>query len=379
MPRVEVKQIFETLRTNTGNFLQTPFWAEFKSAHGWKNLRFAVDFDFDGKRMSDECSVLVRTFGKKPVRFSIAYIPLFPKIDCTNASVSPSELSELLRSLAQALKIHLPSDTICVRFDADAAFDSPEKRDDFVKKMQVASKKRTMSPVKTRVDIQPPDSTVIELAQNDAAILAAMKNKWRYNIRLAERKGVTVRRTISADADFDSCMDNFYSLYKTTAERDGIAIHSKEYYADLLKQSGNAAAKGSAAPLVSLYTAEHEGESLAAIITLFSKSEAVYLYGCSGNAKRNLMPAYMLQWTAIRDARSHGSAFYDMYGMPPTDDPAHPMHGLYLFKTGFGGKNIHRIGTFDVPISGLYALYTTAENLRAFLYKRIKKLLAGRR
>ena len=174
-------------------------------------------------------------------------------------------------------------------------------------------------------------------------------------------------------------MDNFYSLYKTTAERDGIAIHSKEYYADLLKQSGNAAANGSAAPLVSLYTAEHEGESLAAIITLFSKSEAVYLYGCSGNAKRNLMPAYMLQWTAIRDARSYGSAFYDMYGMPPTDDPAHPMHGLYLFKTGFGGKNIHRIGTFDVPISGLYTVYTTAENLRAFLYKRIKKLLAGRR
>ena len=235
-----------------------------------------------------------------------------------------------------------------------------------------------MMPVKSGVDIQPPDSTVIELTQSEDAILATMKNKWRYNIRLAERKGVVIKRSDGAKADFDSRVDEFYDLYKTTAVRDGIAIHSKEYYADLLRRSAVELFSGNDVPLVSLYTAEHDGESLAAIITLFSKSEAVYLYGCSGNIKRNFMPAYLLQWTAIKAARAYGSAFYDMYGMPPAADESHPMHGLYLFKTGFGGKNIHRIGTFDVPVSGFYGIYVIAEKLRAFLYKKLKKVFAGR-
>lgn len=341
-------------------------------------MRFAVDFEFGGKLRTKECSVLLRAFGKKPLRFSIAYIPLFPNVDGIDAPDSPVELSDLLGSLARALKPHLPSDTLCVRFDADAAFDTPEQRDNFVQNMKAASKKRKGLPVKSRVDIQPPDSTAIDLTKSEDEILSAMKSKWRYNVRLAERKGVKVVRRGSADEDFDARMDGFYALYQTTAARDGIAVHSKQYYADLLKLSGDAAGGGNNAPLVSLYTAEHEGESLAAIITLFSKSEAVYLYGCSGNAKRNLMPAYLLQWTAIRDARAYGSVLYDMYGIPPTDDEAHPMHGLYLFKTGFGGKNIHRIGTFDVPLSAFYPLYTAAESARAFLYKRIKKLFAGR-
>ncbi|MGP1475730.1 MAG: lipid II:glycine glycyltransferase FemX [Treponema sp.] len=378
MPRVEVEPISKTVFTNTGSFLQTPFWADFKSEHGWKNMRFTVDFDFCGTKIMQECSVLIRAFVKYPFYFSIAYIPLFPKLDCKNIKDAPFELSYLLSDIAKALKTFLPSDTICIRFDADAAFDTPEKRDDFVKKMKSVAKKRKMMPVKSGVDIQPPDSTVIELTQSEDAILAAMKSKWRYNIGLAERKGVVIKRSDGAKADFDSRIDEFYDLYKTTAVRDGIAIHSKEYYADLLRRSAVELFSGNDVPLVSLYTAEHDGESLAAIITLFSKSEAVYLYGCSGNIKRNFMPAYLLQWTAIKAARAYGSAFYDMYGMPPAADESHPMHGLYLFKTGFGGKNIHRIGTFDVPVSGFYGIYVIAEKLRAFLYKKLKKVFAGR-
>ena len=132
------------------------------------------------------------------------------------------------------------------------------------------------------------------------------------------------------------------------------------------------------APLITVYIASHEGENLASIITLFSKSEAVYLYGASSNAKRNLMPAYLLQWTAICDAKSYGSVVYDFYGMPPSDDKNHPMYGLYLFKTGFGGRIVHRPGSLDFPLSPLYAPYAFAESARAFYHKRIKKILAGR-
>ena len=129
---------------------------------------------------------------------------------------------------------------------------------------------------------------------------------------------------------------------------------------------------------ITLYIASHEGEDLAAIITLFNESEAIYLYGCSGNNKRNLMPAYLVQWTAIRDAKSYGSKIYDFYGMPPTNDENHPMHGLYLFKTGFGGAEVHRPGSFDMPTSPLYALYTLAENARAFWHKKVMKKIRGR-
>ncbi len=120
--------------------------------------------------------------------------------------------------------------------------------------------------------------------------------------------------------------------------------------------------------------ASFEGENLAAIITLFTKNQAIYLYGASSNSHRNLMPAYLLQWQAIQDAKNHGCQSYDFYGIPPTDDENHPMHGLYRFKTGFGGEIVHRTGSMDVNLSPLYAPYAVAEKLRLIWFKKIKKL-----
>ena len=131
-------------------------------------------------------------------------------------------------------------------------------------------------------------------------------------------------------------------------------------------------------PRVNLYIAYSEEDALSAIITLFTKTEAIYLYGASSNIKRNFMSTYLLQWQAILDAKEYGSLHYDFYGIPPENDPHHPMYGLYLFKTGFGGKIIHRPGSFDIPLSPLYNLYELAENARSFYHKRIKKILAGR-
>ena len=202
-------------------------------------------------------------------------------------------------------------------------------------------------------------------------ITAGMKSKWRYNIRLAEKKDVKIKKSCAEDADFEKSIDTFYDLYRITSERDGIALHSKSYYLDLFKY----AQQMPAAPKISLYTAEHEGMPLAAIITLFTEKQAVYLYGASSNEKRNLMPAYLLQWTALCDAKKHGCVSYDFYGIPPTDDESHPMHGLYRFKTGFGGSIVHRIGSIDVPLSLLYMPYTFAEKLRLIWFKKLKKLL----
>ena len=207
-----------------------------------------------------------------------------------------------------------------------------------------------------------------------------MKNKWRYNVRYAEKHGVTVRAVTASSPDFQKDLDSFYELYKTTASRDGIGLHPLSYYKDLMERGAKAEKAESEAQKtkITLYIASHEGEDLAAIITLFQEDEAIYLYGCSGNKKRNLMPAYLVQWTAIRDAKAYGSKIYDFYGMPPTNDENHPMHGLYLFKTGFGGAEVHRPGSFDIPLSPLYGLSTLAEKGRAFWHKKVMKKIRGR-
>ena len=380
-------------------FLQSPFWAAFKSRHGWKSLFFDVRSEGGG---AFTVSVLVRRFAKY---FSIAYIPMMPffskgangvfseKGDAESSTVDecaedgesaePGEneryadaasYAHFLAEFSEALKPLLPKHTLCIRFDPAIDFYSLASRDLFVASLQKASASEKLAIVKTKTDIQPPDTAIVDLTKSENELLGAMRSKWRYNIRLAEKKGVVVRAYRTDRSEKNRAVDVFYELYKTTAMRDGIAIHAKKYYEDLFALS--ALYKGS--PLVTVYVASHEGEELASIITLFSEREAVYLYGASSNAKRNLMPAYLLQWTAICDAKAYGSAVYDFYGMPPSDDKNHPMYGLYLFKTGFGGRIVHRPGSIDAPLSALYAPYALAERARAFYHKRIKKLFAGR-
>ena len=434
-------------------FLQSPFWAAFKSRHGWKSLFFDVRSEEGG---AFTVSVLVRCFAKY---FSISYIPMMPSFFYGESGADGTTLQEFsakgdekenevvgvrqetaasyarfLAEFSESLKRFLPKHTLCIRFDPSLDFYSIASRDFFVAELKRGVSSGKISIVKTKTDVQPPDTTLIDLTKSEDELLSAMRSKWRYNIRLAQKKGVVVRayrarndkadfgagdcRTLSddfqdsraagrsadgcrspsddfrngeatereslaadartdissLDVDAACALDIFYELYKTTASRDGIAIHAKKYYEDLFALS--AAHKD--APLITVYIASHEGENLASIITLFSKNEAVYLYGASSNAKRNLMPAYLLQWTAICDAKSYGSAVYDFYGMPPSDDKNHPMYGLYLFKTGFGGRIVHRPGSLDFPLSPLYAPYAFAESARAFYHKRIKKILAGR-
>ena len=107
-------------------------------------------------------------------------------------------------------------------------------------------------------------------------------------------------------------IDKFYELTKETNARDGNSSHAKSYYLDLIKSSAEQIAQGKDVPVISLYIAEHEGDEIASIMTLFSHNEAIYLYGASSNKKRNLMPNHLLQWTAMKDAKEYGSKYYDM-------------------------------------------------------------------
>ena len=287
------------------------------------------------------------------------------------------EFADLLEGIAFSLKKFLPKNTLCVRFDPDVDFSTPELRDEFNYGVVLVSFADRLKVRKNSVDIQPPDTTIVDLTKTEDEILSSMKSKWRYNIHLAERKGVYIEKISGNDINLSEKIDIFYTVYKITSERDGIALHPKSYYQDLMELSVNQSAQ-SDTPIVNLYIAKHEDDYLGAIMTLFTKKEGVYLYGASSNVKRNFMPNFLLQWTAMKDAKKYGSACYDLYGMPPTDDENHPMHGLYLFKTGFGGRNVHRVGSYDVRLSALYGLCTRLESLRAWWHKKFLKKIRGR-
>ena len=443
MFNIHIKKIESSAHENDGTFLQTPFWCEFKARHGWTYRRFEIDYTLPPLNAEEGCekstvveslettirtelAVLNRSFAKG--FFSIAYIPLFPKLPykCTPeelldkafsdsetpvpealegtansnevVSIRPSEYSttvisqeiitpetqtiefcHFLSELASALKPELPSNTIAIRFDPDVAFSNPEDRDLFNYGMKTVAYADRLKLRKNSVDIQPPDSTLVDLTGTEDEILEKMHSKWRYNIRLSERKGVVIHRYLGNDINLSEKLDKFYELTKITNARDGNASHAKAYYLDLIKSSADEISKGHDVPVISLYIAEHEGEEIASIMTLFSHDEAIYLYGASSNNKRNLMPNHLLQWTAMKDAKAYGSKYYDMYGMPPEGkDENHPMHGLYMFKANFGGKNIHRTGSWDIPLKFVYRPYSAAEKLRAFWHKKVIKKLKGR-
>ena len=448
MFNIKIHKIESSAHENDGTFLQTPFWCEFKARHGWTYRRFEIEYTLPPLNADEGCekskkilkqvqddnvraelAVLNRSFAKG--FFSIAYIPLFPKLpyECTpeevldkafsddneavveceqserientseKVSIRPSdysttsvisqeiitpetqaiEFAHFLSELAIALKPELPKNTIAIRFDPDVSFTNPEDRDLFNYGMQLITYADKLKIRKNSVDIQPPDSTLVDLTGTEEEILEKMHSKWRYNIRLSERKGVVIHRYLGNDINLSEKIDKFYELTKITNARDGNASHSKAYYADLIKSSAEEVAAGKDVPVISLYIAEHEGEEIASIMTLFSHDEAIYLYGASSNNKRNLMPNHLLQWTAMKDAKAYGSKYYDMYGMPPEGkDENHPMHGLYMFKANFGGKNIHRTGSWDIPLKAIYHPYSAAEKLRAFWHKKVIKKLKGR-
>ncbi|MGP1586882.1 MAG: lipid II:glycine glycyltransferase FemX [Treponemataceae bacterium] len=375
---------------NTEHYLQTDFWASFKSMHGWSKFLFKVKIlknktDFDNEFSDCEfkeffVTVLVRQFSKF---FHIAYVPmgiwLGKPIFLENTQLSNVESKKIqfyftiLKEFSKKIHQFLPKNTIFIRYDPPIEFDTPEKRDEFVK--NIFCKEYSNQLYKSNVNIQPPDTTILDLTKTKEELLSNMKNKWRYNIHLAEKKGVKIEKGSADDIDI------FYDLYRETSKRDGISIHNKKYYKDLLSLSDEKQkhedTKGKT-PLVCIYFAKHEDDILASIITLFTPYQATYVYGASCNLKRNLMPSYLLQWKAIQDAKQYGCKSYDFYGMPPNDDENHPMHGLYRFKTGFRGNNIHRIGSVDVAVNPLYNLYKLAEKIRNFWFKKIKKKLAGR-
>ncbi len=358
---VDVREVDEASYPQAQGFLQSRFWARFKERFGWQAHFFRAA----------AAPLLVLTRSPAP-GVSLGYVPHGPEdaaLGAANGAVASlaASIGGVMKEAGGGgnwfLRFDLPQDRGAARGLGGGGAESGVGRGAEDGLGRGGPGVDLDGLVAAPVDVQPPSTVLVDISRSEDEILAAMKSKTRYNVRLAAKRGVSVRRAENAELDL------WYELYQETAERDRIAIHSLDYYRALFE----VAAADEHAEL-SLLFAEHEEDLLGGIIVLRYGETATYLYGASSNAKRNLMAAYALQWEAMRGAKAGGASRYDLFGVPPADDPSHPMHGLYRFKTGFGGDTVHRLGAWDYPVSRLgYPVYRRAEILRNLYYKRFKK------
>jgi lipid II:glycine glycyltransferase (peptidoglycan interpeptide bridge formation enzyme) len=186
--------------------------------------------------------------------------------------------------------------------------------------------------------IQFRNTMLVDLGLSPDEILAGMKSKWRYNTRLAVRKGVVIRRGGLEDLPL------LYRMYAETSVRDGFVIRSHEYYTDAW---GSFIRAGLAQPLI----AEVEAKPVAMVVLFRCGHIAWYVYGASLDVHREKMPNHLLQWEAMRWAQEQGCTVYDMWGAPEVLDESDPLWGVYRFKQGFGGQLVRHIGAWDYPVS----------------------------
>jgi lipid II:glycine glycyltransferase (peptidoglycan interpeptide bridge formation enzyme) len=317
------------------HLLQTSSWGELKSRFGWSAERVALSDP--SQNITAGAQILYRRL--PPGMGTLAYVPKGPLVDWQDSAHIEAALTVLDRA-ARARK------AIALTIEPNL-LDRPEHADRLVRAGFVPG----------AATIQPRRTLLIDLSADEEAILAAMKSKTRYNIRLSMRKGVTVRQGHAAD------VETFNGLLAVTGDRSRFGVHSPAYYSaafDLFGRDNQ----------VSLFLAEYQGEPLAGLMVFALGDSAWYFYGASSDAHRDLMAPYAVQWAAMCWAKARGCATYDLWGVPDEDEEMleaqfaqrqDGLWGVYRFKRGFGGRLVRSIGAWDrVYRPLLYRLYRRA-------------------
>ena len=316
------------------HLLQSWAWGEFKAGYGWQPQRLC----WEGEKGPAAAQVLRRS-GLRVLR--VLYAPKGPLLDWNNTALR-AQVLDALETLARRER------AMFIKIDPDVSLSSglpdAEQADPVGQTLQAELTRRGW--LLSRDQIQFRNTVCLDLAPSEADLLAGMKQKTRYNIRLAERKGVRVRLGGPADLDL------LYRMYAETSVRDGFAIRGPDYYRD-------AWGRFMAAELAQPFVAEVDGEPVAALVIFRFARTAWYQYGMSRDTHRDKMPNHLLQWHAIRWAKAQGCATYDFWGAPNTFVESDPLWGVWRFKEGFGGQLVRHIGAWDyAPSPALYRLYT---------------------
>ena len=300
------------------HILQSDEWGKLKSSFNW-----------DAKRLIVGNTGALVLFKQLPLGFSIAYIPKGPVGDDWNSIWS--EVDEL-----------------CVNHKAVFLKIEPDLWES-IKNREVENIEGFR---KSNQTIQPRNTIVINLNGSESDWLMCMKQKTRYNIRLAQRKGVKV--------EYSDDLELFHRMIEVTAHRDKFGVHTYDYYQrayNLFYPAGNS----------ELLVAKYNDMPLSAIMLFVLGKRAWYFYGASNNLERSRMPTYLLQWEAMRWAARKGCLEYDLWGIPDERKEvleenflkrSDGLWGVYRFKRGFGGELRRSTGAWDrIYHPRFYSLY----------------------
>jgi len=338
------------------HFLQTIEWGQVKAKYGWEPFyaiwtenRFLIVKDT--LSLPEKCVAAALILKKQIIRsgfaarLSILYSPKGPLLDWTNESLRSRVLNDLQTFAKNQGAIFIKCDPDFVLGTGIAVKDGGAE----AKNGQVV-----ISDLKQRGwryssdQIQFKNSVLIDLNPSEDEMLARMKQKTRYNVRLAEKKGVELRIGTLDD------LEMLYKMYAETSVRDGFVIRDIEYYKTVWTLFLNST-EPSCEPII----AELNGEAVAAIFVFYFAGRAYYVYGMSRNVHRDKMPTYLLQWEAMKRAKKKGCSKYDLWGAPDVFDESDSMWGVYRFKEGLGGEVVRTIGAYDFAPNPLwYTVYS---------------------
>ena len=312
--------------------LQSWEWGEFRLLTGVKVVRYGV---FSERELVEPVTVTIHPIPYTP--FSIGYYP--------KGGVITEEVGEVLATIA--------TDNKCVYIKCEPGVLKGGGQEE--KKLRDKGFKQGRS-------LFTPHNFVLDVSQSEEELLSGMKQKTRYNIRLAEKKGVKVEIDNS-----ETAFERYLELTEETTSRQGFYAHSREYHQKMWKILHKA-------EMAELMVAEYEGEIVTAWV-LFTHNETLYYpYGASTREHRSLMANNLVMWEVIRHAKKKGLKKLDMWGALSSEPKkSDPWYGFHKFKEGYGGEHLSYIGTWDyVARPLLYYPLRIIEELR-WKFLRLKK------
>lgn len=321
-----------------GHPLQSYAWGEFRKSTGVQVERLGF---FDQGRL---VKTLQLTFHRLPILNR--YVGYYPK----GFSPDPDQMAALQQLAKKYNAISIKMEPNVTHPLEQALDDNPQVQ--FLRQYQVEDGRPLFTKYTFQLDLRP----------SEAELLANCSSKTRYNIRLAEKKGVTVAEDTSEQG-----LEDYLRILQETTTRQGFYAHTPAYFRQLweaLKDSG----------ILRIFKATYEGEVLVVWIVFVFGDQLYYPYGASSSKYREVMASNLMMWEVIRFGQAQGCTSFDMWGsLGPEPDEKSPWYGFHRFKKGYGGQLVEFIGTFDlVNDYPMYKIYTLAENLR-WKFLRLKK------
>ncbi|MGW8224494.1 MAG: lipid II:glycine glycyltransferase FemX [Anaerolineales bacterium] len=326
------------------HFLQSWEWGEAKRISAWQPMhRVWLD---QNEEVAAAALILTRTITFKGINFPLRlmYLPRGPLIR------SWQDRSLVTKVLSDLYTLGREQRVIFIKIDPEVelgrGIPGEQGAVEHPGTHELISTLRQDGWIPSQEQVQFKNTMLIDLRPDDEQLLTVMKQKTRYNIRLASRRGVSIRPGNLDDLDL------LFQMYAETSVRDGFTIRNPEYYLTLWREFISA---GLAEPLL----AEVEGEPVAGVIIFKFGGRAWFMYGMSRDVHREKMPNYLLQWEAMNRAKQSGCIEYDLWGAPDEFVTSDDLWGVYRFKAGLGAEVVRFIGAWDLPLNRLlYRSYT---------------------